>query len=207
VTERDDANGVNGIPALTTRYVDTAAELQAGQTLALAGLLQHRVEAENRGIPVLADIPWVGAAFRRVEERVNEVELLFLVRPELVDALNPCEVPPCGPGQFTTTPDCCESFGRGYIEVPKCCDDGSCASGVGASPVGMAPVSGYETLSPGISIPADQPGLLPPGAPQIQGANPQGANNRSARNMVTPASAKIAEPGFIGPLGYDVLKK
>jgi pilus assembly protein CpaC len=207
VTERDDANGVNGIPALTTRYVDTAAEMQAGQTLALAGLLQHRVEAENRGIPVLAEIPWVGAAFRRVEERVNEVELLFLVRPELVDALNPCEVPPCGPGQFTTSPDCCEMFGRGYIEVPKCCDGDTCGNGAGASPVGLTPGSGFETYSPGVSYPAEQPGLLPPSTPLAPHSNPQGANNRSSRNSVVPASAKIAEPGFIGPLGYDVLKK
>jgi pilus assembly protein CpaC len=206
VTERDDANGVNGIPALTTRYVDTAAELRAGQTLALAGLLQHRVEAENRGVPVLSEVPWLGAAFRRVEERVNEVELLFLVRPELVDALDPCEVPPCGPGQFTTSPTCTEMFGRGYLEVPKCCDDGSCAGGAGASPVGMGgPVNGFEAYSPDVMYPAD-PGLLPPSTP-LSPPNPQGANNRSSRNAVIPASAKIAEPGFIGPLGYDVLKK
>ncbi|MBW3598650.1 MAG: histidine kinase, partial [Planctomycetes bacterium] len=193
VTERDDANGINGIPALTTRYVDTAAEMQAGQTLALAGLLQHRVETENRGLPVLADLPWVGAAFRRVEERVNEVELLFLVRPEFVDALDPHEVPPCGLGQFTTTPTSHELLGRGYMEVPKCCDDGSFAVGPGGAPVG-----GFEVYTPGPDG-AVYPAM--PGPSQAPVADPYLGQSRARRNVAGP---RLAEPGLIGPVGYDV---
>jgi pilus assembly protein CpaC len=199
VTERDDANGVNGVPALTTRYVDTAVEMQAGQTLALAGLLQHRVESENRGIPVLADLPWVGAGFRRVEERVNEVELLFMVRPEFAEALEACEVPQCGPGQFTTTPTGTEFFGRGYTEVPKCCDDGSCGPGAGA-----ASMDGYEMVSPNASAPVE---TLPVPSQPVAPGGPNLGYNRSTPNNVVPVSAKIPEPGFIGPVGYDVLKK
>ncbi len=203
VTERDDANGVNGVPALTTRYVDTAAEMQAGQTLALAGLIQHRVESENRGIPVLAEIPWVGSAFRRVEERVNEVELLFLVRPEFVDALDPCEVPPCGPGEFTTTPNNTELYMRGYNEVPKCCDNGACETTGGAVPVG-----GYETYPGAMSAPVMTPNYSTPGveAPAALG-DPYLGNNRSPATGAGVVSAPSAQPQFIGPLGYDVLKK
>ena len=114
------------VPGIRTRWVDTAAEMNAGQTLALAGLIQTQVESENRGLPWLADLPWVGAAFRRVEEQNNEVELLILVTPEFVDALDPHEVPPCGPGQLTTSPNDVELYWRGYVEVPRCCEDGSC---------------------------------------------------------------------------------
>jgi pilus assembly protein CpaC len=168
-------------------------------------LLQHRVESENRGIPVLADMPWVGAAFRRIEERVNEVELLFLVRPEFVDDLDPCEVPPCGPGEFTTTPNGVEFYGRGYTEVPKCCEGGACGLGSGSAAMG-----GYETYTPGIAVPVEAPaaplgpapGVVPETIP-----NPNFGNNRAPRSAVIPASAGIAEPSFIGPLGYDVLKK
>ena len=45
------------VPGLRSRFVDTAVELRAGQTLALAGLLQVRTETQSIGIPGLADIP------------------------------------------------------------------------------------------------------------------------------------------------------
>ena len=73
VSEIDESRSVTinniTVPGLRTRWVDTAVEMKAGQTLALAGLVQERVESENKGMPWLADLPWVGAPFRRVEER------------------------------------------------------------------------------------------------------------------------------------------
>ena len=45
VSEPDAANGAGGIPSLTTREAETGVELRAGQTLAIAGLIEHRVEA------------------------------------------------------------------------------------------------------------------------------------------------------------------
>ena len=153
VTERDDAGGVNGVPAIRTRFVDTAAEMRAGQTLALAGLVQRQIEAENRGVPLVSDLPWIGAAFRRVEHRVNEVELLVLVTPELVAPMDRCQVPECLPGSFTTTPSDHELYGKGYLEVPKCCDGGygpgcgcdACISGPPAGAYHSAPTPVYNS--------------------------------------------------------------
>lgn len=130
VSEIDNARGVdiNGfrVPGLRNRWVDTAVEMRAGQTLALAGLIQDRVESQNRGLPVLSDLPWAGTLFRRVVQSTNEIELLVLVRPEFVDAMNPDEVPMFGPGEQTTAPNDKELYIRGYMEVPTCCPDGSC---------------------------------------------------------------------------------
>ena len=130
VSEIDASRGVdiNGftVPGLVNRWVDTAVEMRAGQTLALAGLIQDRIEAQNRGVPVLSDLPWAGALFRRVVQSQNEVELLVMVRPEFVDAMDPHEVPLFGPGEQTTIPTDKEMFCRGYLEVPACCPDGSC---------------------------------------------------------------------------------
>lgn len=120
--------GTTSVSGFRSRSVDTAAELKPGQTMAIAGLLQHRIESENKGLPVLADLPWIGPAFRRVEERVNEVELLIMVTPELVAPMDPHQVPPCGPGQLTTQPNDVDFYWKGYTEVPKCCADGSCAN-------------------------------------------------------------------------------
>ena len=130
VSEIDNSRGVdiNGVrvPGLRNRWVDTAVEMRAGQTLALAGLIQERVEAQNQGIPVLADLPWAGSMFRRVTSVYNEIELLVMVRPEFVAPMNPDEVPVFGPGEQTVLPDDGELYMRGYIEVPNCCPDGSC---------------------------------------------------------------------------------
>ncbi len=115
------------VPGLRSRWVDTAVEMNAGQTLALAGLIQTQIEAETRGIPWLSDLPWFGAAFRHVREQSNEIELLVLVTPEFIDALDPQDVPPCGPGELTTSPSDPELYLRGYLEVPKNCD--SCRDG------------------------------------------------------------------------------
>jgi pilus assembly protein CpaC len=130
VSETDSTRAVEiqgfVIPGIVNRWVDTAVEMRAGQTLALAGLIQDRVEAQNKGVPVLSDLPWAGALFRRVVQRHNEIELLVMVRPEFVDAMDPHEVPMFGPGEQTAMPSDKEMFVKGYIEVPTCCPDGSC---------------------------------------------------------------------------------
>jgi pilus assembly protein CpaC len=199
VTERDDAGGVNGVPAVRTRWVDTAAEMKAGQTLALAGLVQQQVEAENRGVPLVADLPWIGAAFRRVEHRINEVELLVMVTPELVGPMDPHQVPHCLPGQFTTNPCDGELYGRGYLEVPKCCEGGclSCDGGhayhggcIGGAcgakeiggPVYEGQIYGGVELGPTYSTPTPAPAngnsngngeAVPPSPGESTGLSPQ----------------------------------
>lgn len=176
------------VPGLRTRWVDTAVEMNAGQTLALAGLIQSQMESENRGLPWLADLPWVGAAFRRVEQQNNEIELLVLVTPEFVDALDPAEVPPCGPGQQTGQPDDIELYCRGYLEVPRCCTDGSCARCQGnastSNRIQMLPSAREE-------VPAPPVGSLEGSSTSIERTNP-----------VRPATA-TGEPHMIGPVGYD----
>ncbi len=190
--------GDTSVPALRTRWVDTAVEMKAGQTLALAGLIQQRVESQNRGIPWLADIPYFGAPFRRVSETTNEVELLIMVTPEFIEASNPEDLPPCGPGETTTTPNDVEFYYRGYMEVPKCCTDGNCPQCQdGGSPTEiMGPYPQME------DEPYDQAARRPQ-----QGTTAPSV--RSAQRTTRPARASGAvakKPALIGPVGYDTLK-
>jgi pilus assembly protein CpaC len=195
VSEIDPARNVTiantTVPGLRTRWVDTAVEMNAGQTLALAGLIQTQVESENRGLPWLSDLPWFGAAFRRVEQSNNEVELLVLVTPEFVDALDPSEVPPCGPGQSTTAPNDVELYWRGYLEVPRCCNDGSCPQCRGEGPV-------LSDLPPN-PMPDVEPVPLPRGDASGASASVQDTRSVARRPDAVPAS----EPRLIGPVGYD----
>jgi pilus assembly protein CpaC len=215
---------VDGIPGLLVREVDTAVEMKAGQTLALAGLVQTRVESQNKGLPVLADIPFLGAAFRSVEYKNNEVELLILVRPEFIDPLDPHEVPPGGPGLNSCAPTDHQLYWKGFLEVP--CKDGCPPS---AAPAGLMGPPPEAVPAPPSDIP---PGVLPPGAipvtpPEtIQPAAPASppvslpsvreevsVSLPAARRPAIPRAAgnyrrdsEAPPPGLIGPIGYDHLK-
>jgi pilus assembly protein CpaC len=184
--------------------VETAVEMMAGQTVAIAGLLQCRTEAINRGLPWISDLPYLGIAFRKVHEEVNEVELLILVTPELVEPMDANEVPPCGPGGNTTSPSDWELYMKGHLEVPKCCPTGGANCG-GQNHGGSAdslPPDGM-ILGPGEKISTPQP---------IDGSSVTGPHNPSTPSKpsppaaTTPAGAQNGPPGLIGPVGYDVVK-
>jgi pilus assembly protein CpaC len=164
VSEIDNTRSVtiNGtvVPGLRVREVDTGVEMKAGQTLALAGLVQTRIEADNTGIPWLSDLPYLGIPFRKNSELRNEVELLILVTPQFVNGVDPSEVPPCGPGDSSTSPCDCDFYFRGYLEVPA---PGPC--GIGQ----CGPNGCYDGAAGGMPLPGmpGQPGL--PGQPVMPG--------------------------------------
>ena len=106
------------VPGLRSRYLETAVELGAGQTLALAGLLQVKSETINSGLPYLSDMPYLGALFRSTHEQQNEIELLITVTPNFAGPMDPHEVPRNAPGTSTQSPTDKELYMRGYVEAP-----------------------------------------------------------------------------------------
>lgn len=136
----DPTNGiqVNGIqvPGFNVRQVDTAVEMKAGQTFALAGLVQERTETVNRGLPYLSDVPVVGVPFRRTRDETNEIELLIIITPEFVDPMDPCEVPCGGPGYNTVTPTSKQLYCAGHVEVPTACNPTNGLQACGQDPCG-----------------------------------------------------------------------
>jgi pilus assembly protein CpaC len=98
VSALDFANGISlqgfRIPALTTRRAETDVELRDGQSFAIAGLLDNIRQDDTSAIPILSKLPVIGALFRSKAARSEETELMVLITPRLVRALNPDEVPP-----------------------------------------------------------------------------------------------------------------
>lgn len=198
ISELDASNSITlqnvQIPALTVREVDTAVEMKAGQTFALAGLIQRRTEGLNRGIPYLSNMPIIGAPFRRTEERVNEIELLITVTPEFVDAIDPCEVPRCYPGAGTMSPNDKELYWDGRIEVPNRCN--------GCAECGCIPTHGHEPCCPTNELGFDRPPVGAPGSAfdaggyggQFAGQLPPGAIE------ITPGDGPIEGPQMATPV-------
>ncbi|HKX17355.1 MAG TPA: pilus assembly protein N-terminal domain-containing protein [bacterium] len=73
------------IPALSVRRAQTVVALRPGETLVLGGLLQREDVVQAQKVPVLADLPVIGALFRSKSFQHRDSDLLILVTPQLVD--------------------------------------------------------------------------------------------------------------------------
>ena len=90
------------IPALTVRRAETEVELRDGQSFAIAGLIDNSAQADQAAVPILSQLPIIGNLFKSRADRQERTELLVLITPRLVRALDPDEVPalPTLPGRF-----------------------------------------------------------------------------------------------------------
>jgi len=70
--------------SLTKREADTSVELPSGTTLAIGGLLQETSRQQINQMPVLGNIPILGALFRSRDFQTEQTELVILVTPYLV---------------------------------------------------------------------------------------------------------------------------
>jgi MSHA type pilus biogenesis protein MshL len=71
-------------PVIDRRETDTVVRVRAGETIAIGGLMRTRREVRTRGIPLLKDIPLLGALFRSREEREEQRELVIFLTPSVV---------------------------------------------------------------------------------------------------------------------------
>ena len=208
ISELDPANSllINGstVPGILSRDADTGVEMEAGQTLAIAGLVQSYTEAHNSGLPWVSDLPYLGALFRNVKETKNEVELLIMVTPELVEAMDVCDVPRCGPGMETTDPSDWELFMKGHLEVPTCRPD--CRGEKGAQNGDRKCDEGDPNAPPSDGMVGSND-ATPPSSSNASGQqNRRNPSKTNARTPGAPAGEHDVPPGFVGPVGYDVVK-
>jgi pilus assembly protein CpaC len=97
VSTIDFSNGVRFsgfvIPALRTRRAKTGVELRDGQAFALAGLLDNNETKTLSRIPIVSDIPVIGALFKSKSFEKKETELMFFVTAHMVKPINGDELP------------------------------------------------------------------------------------------------------------------
>ncbi|MEQ1493786.1 MAG: hypothetical protein ABL932_24915, partial [Terricaulis sp.] len=71
-------------PLIRNRSVTTQISLREGMTAVIGGMMQDTYSRDQRGIPGLKDIPFLGAAFRSEEVTGDKVELVILLTPYIV---------------------------------------------------------------------------------------------------------------------------
>ena len=72
------------VPGLTTRRVQTEIELQSGQSFAIGGLLDRRLQDTVERVPLLSNVPLLGKLFQSKSMTRTNNELLVIVTPEIV---------------------------------------------------------------------------------------------------------------------------
>ena len=107
--------GGSPVPGLDTRKALTTVELEQGQTLAIAGLLQLQLNGTTQRIPGLGDLPIIGPFFSNTTSERIEKELVVLVTPYLIEPMNHDQVPPT-PGDEVKEPNDLELFFLNRIE-------------------------------------------------------------------------------------------
>ncbi|MFC5743250.1 type II and III secretion system protein family protein [Dyella tabacisoli] len=86
------------VPAITTRRADTTVELGDGETFVIGGLVSQSISSQINKIPLLGDIPILGAFFRDLQYSRKDKELVIMVTPHLVQPIARDAVLPL-PGQ------------------------------------------------------------------------------------------------------------
>jgi pilus assembly protein CpaC len=107
------------VPGRLTQRVHTSVQLEAGQTFVIGGMIQNTVTGQTSKVPILGDLPLIGAAFSRKSFDETETELILMVTPHLVDAMSCDQAPKLLPGQETRSPDDFELFLEGILEAPR----------------------------------------------------------------------------------------
>jgi len=73
----------NSVPTIDTKYIRTNVSAGNGSTIILGGLIQEQRNKQYQGIPYLARIPIIGAAFRGTATSKQRQELIILMCPQV----------------------------------------------------------------------------------------------------------------------------
>ena len=81
------AAGITGgaiLPLVTTRRASTTVQLYDGQSFAIGGLVKNNLVANLKGLPMLGEVPILGALFRSTDYQQDRTELVFVITARLV---------------------------------------------------------------------------------------------------------------------------
>lgn len=145
------------VPALTSRQSETTVRLSDGQSFAIAGLLSNQIRSQIDKVPLLGDLPILGALFRSTQYRRAETELLVVITARLTKPVAPHELPRLPTDEELNDPNDFELFllglegrGRPPEEKPKK-EDKTKRSSASAPAGSAATEAGYKFAGRGPS--------------------------------------------------------
>ncbi|ENM3912920.1 type IV pilus secretin PilQ family protein [Vibrio cholerae] len=76
--------GTGEAVSIDTQRIGTQVLVNNGETVVLGGIFQHSINNSVDKVPLLGDLPVLGALFRRTYEQMGKSELLIFVTPKVV---------------------------------------------------------------------------------------------------------------------------
>jgi general secretion pathway protein D len=73
-----------GFPTISQREAETSASVRDGETFVIGGLTQENVLTTKSKVPLLGDIPLMGALFRNERSSTSKTELYIVITPRIV---------------------------------------------------------------------------------------------------------------------------
>ncbi len=71
-------------PAINTQELQTQVLVNNGETIVLGGIYQQRTRQDETKVPLLGDLPFVGAMFKSTLKEQSKEELLIFVTPKII---------------------------------------------------------------------------------------------------------------------------
>lgn len=75
----------DGVPTENTTELRTNIMVKDGETIVLGGLFRDVVTSTRKQIPLLGDIPLIGALFKGTTDRTQREEVMILLTPHIID--------------------------------------------------------------------------------------------------------------------------
>jgi len=74
----------NRIPIVTTTEAETSVLVKSGSTLIIGGLIDNKISNTKNQLPVIGNVPFLGAAFRSRINTVKKTELVLFLTPQII---------------------------------------------------------------------------------------------------------------------------
>ena len=71
-------------PVIAKRSAETRVVVKSGQTVVIGGMMEDNVTETIQSVPILGDLPFIGALFRRTIKGKSKTELLIFLTPHVV---------------------------------------------------------------------------------------------------------------------------
>ena len=79
------ANAPNGVPTINKNEVNTQVLVKDGETVVLGGVFTQSKNSGTSKVPLLGDIPYVGALFRKKTNSDVKTELMIFITPRIIN--------------------------------------------------------------------------------------------------------------------------
>jgi type IV pilus assembly protein PilQ len=76
--------GGGSIPSIDTKNLTTQISVNNGETAVIGGIYEENTRSDVSKVPLLGDLPYVGALFRNTSKSENKTELLIFITPRVV---------------------------------------------------------------------------------------------------------------------------